>query len=274
MTLWNLAVATSLVFSFQSAPPPPQAADAITQRVRTLNDLAAGRAARPANETAGLIRLGLADPDPKVQAAALWALAGRVSAPRFDRTIEPGVEWAAERAVLAAVKADVIGKVTSPNAKVRHAALVALGSFEFDPKNGGRVLRLSPSFVALLVKRYGQEDDLLVRSEIVKALALDRLATNGEATLVAALSDPEPTIVQMASFGIAEHGMLDQLPKLAELLKHPDPDVRSSMAFAFSVFGAAAAGELRALQLSLAGEQEPEVRVALAAAIAAVQRAK
>ena len=262
-----------MLSSSQSVQPIPAMPDSVADRVRLLNDLATGRVSRPPAATRIIIKIGLDDSVERVQECALWALAGRVSGPRFSGGVA-GAQWSAERSVLASLKPDVAGKLSSPSHRIRHAALVALGSFEYDPANGGRVLRLSDEFVSLLVRMYRHEPHALVRSEIVKAIALDSRAKSGENTLIAALDDSEPAIVRIAANGIAEHAMAVQLPKLATLLKHPEADVRIAVASALSQFGPAAIAQLRPLQLALAGEQEPDVRGAMSTAIAMLQGVK
>lgn len=269
-----LIVALSTLLQVASGPQQTPSTPAVSESVRELNDIAARRSAGEAADVHGLIRKGLRDNDERVQLSALWALISRASGDRFKSDPEARMRGTVERPQLATLKDEILAKVTSPNPKIRYAALAALASLDYDPEHGARAIRLTPEMITLLLARYQLETDVWVRSEIVKAVALDKEATGGEALLVQALSDSAPGVIQHAVRGVAGHRLLQQLPALERLLDHADAGVRVSVANAFGSLGPDAAGSLRALQLALAGEQEPDVRSALSGAISAVQRAK
>lgn len=241
------------------------------ERVRRLNDLAARRLSPQPEQVVRLISEGLADSDPKVQRSALWALASRASGIRFSESAELRQQWNAERPLLDSLRLRVTALIESPDSRVRHAVLVALASLDYKPGDERRRLNLSDQVTALLVSRYPSEPNSLVRSEIVKALALDPRAKSGESVLIRALSDPDRFTVQFAVMGIVEHGMVNQIPRLMELLEHEAHEVRIAAAAALGRFGEKARTALRSLQLALSIESHVVARDTMTAAIRAVQ---
>lgn len=239
-------------------------------RTQILNDIAAQRMHLTADEVRRRISEGLSDPDERVRLSALWAFVSRVSGERFSRSAAARQVSTAERPLLVPLKGLILPNVTSRNPNVRYAALAALGALDYQPGRPG--LKLSDDLIALLATRYGQEENVMVRNEIVKALALDGTAVAGQPFLVQALADSAESIVVTAIRGIAEHRMVEQIPRLAQMLSRAEPDVRLGVATALIAFGPVARMQSRVLRLALAGEQDPNVRPALSAAITAVER--
>jgi len=258
--LWTVAVAQGLSSSAASSG-----------RVRHLNDLAARRISPQPEQVVRLIAEGLVDSDTKVQRSALWALASRAGGIRFSDSAELRQQWNAERPLLDSLRLQVTALLESPDSRVRHAVLVALAALDYKPGDNRRRLKLSDRMTALLVSRYAGEPNSLVRSEIVKALALDSGAKSGEGVLIRALSDPDKSTVQFAVMGIVEHGMVDQTPRLMELLEHQAHEVRIAAAAALGRFGEKARMALQSLQLALSIESHVVARDTMTAAIRAVQ---
>lgn len=241
-----------------------------SEKLSRLNRLADRRDSPPPQQIREVIASGLADDNEEVQLTALWALSSRVAGARFDRSDAVLRATILERPTLAPLRALVLPKVTSPSHRVRIAALAALINMDWEPSADSRAPGLSNEVIALLVSRYRLEQHPGARSEIVKSLAFDGDAEGAEPTIAQALDDPSPIVVQFAIVGVERHKMASQLPKLAELLGHESPIVRTAAAGVMGTFKTEALPFLPRLKLALAAEQEIKVRFTMQGAIAAI----
>lgn len=215
---------------------------------------------------------GLADPDPRVQEVALALLAARAGGFRFDGSAEVRRRWEIERPVLEPLRPAARRLFASPDESVRRYALLALGNLEAKPGHRADFVALGEDVVALFADRYSVDTSAGVRSEIVKALSFDRLNEGARPTIINALSDPDPYVVQFAIHGVERHRLAAQVPVLAAHLKHPSHIVRMAAAGVLGTFGADAARYLPDLRRALRDEVDPLTRATMEGAISVLEK--
>jgi hypothetical protein len=270
-------------------------ADAAEKR-RMLYEIATSRSRLPINEVIALVTLALQDTAVEVRTAALAAIAGRAFVSRSagtTRAIGPApdggppptspripAEWRGDQARLneALASACVALLREDGNAKVRHAALMALGNVQ-RPERPDEPF--ASAFVDLIADVYRRDPDPAVRAEVVKTVRL--MANNTVATreiLRDGLVDPSDGVQHEALAAITPQAMAgasklsfdDAEPALAVAVRSQSPVVRIGAIRALNVFGKASAPYLPALERMEREDGDSAVREAARLAIAAINR--
>ncbi len=236
------------------------------RRLQTLNSIVVGKTSMTPDALVELLRLGLDDSDPAVRAATADCVASRGYSARTSQA--GAARWREERPVLLQLKGRLLQLITSdPKQEVRVSAIVAAGNLEFD--GSGKGIKLSNELTDVLARQYRVDPATVVRSEIVKSLALcDSDSGALIDTLTLALSDPDAIVIQRALHGVSRHQMLESLPKVISLLETDDnPRVREAAANAVGDFGKAATAYLPRLTAAAASESDVAARSALMRAV-------
>jgi hypothetical protein len=284
-----------------TSPPPAVpsafvAADGAEKR-RMLYDIATSRSRLPIKEVIALVTLALQDTAVEVRTAALAAIAGRALVSRSAGTTgaafgpapdgrpppaSSGIpaEWRGDQARLneALASACVARLREDGNAKVRHAALMALGNVQ-RPERPDEPF--ASAFVDLIAAVYRRDPDPAVRAEVVKTVRL--MANNTVATreiLRDGLVDPSDGVQHEALAAITPQAMAgtsklsfdDAEPALAVAVRSQSPVVRIGAIRALNVFGKASAPYLPALERMEREDGDSAVREAARLAIAAINR--
>jgi HEAT repeat protein len=169
-----------------------------------------------------------------------------------------------------------VSGLNPPDPKVRHYTLIAVGNLE-RPARANDLIR--DEFVAVLIERYRQDADPLIRTEVIKAF---RLTPNDSAAIRAvlrdALVDSAGSVRHEATSILTTQGRGARPPKLSfedarptilASIKHPDGSVRVAAVQALRAFGAAAADSVTVLQQLKNTDPDSQVRTSAELAIEA-----
>jgi HEAT repeat protein len=286
LTVSSIGLTTAAAAQDAGVKSAEQYAEAdLAARKATLNDLAAHRLSLPAAELTDVLTRALADKDDDVRKRGIFAIVGRLGALRVGAARLPGgpepatskdvlVErWRTERPVLAGLRTPLIALLADPGPAVRDGVIMALVLLDYEPGQPAN-FAVRPETLQLLATTYERESSAKVKVQIVKTFALtSTVSPLRDRLLLQALNDAEPGVLQFAAMGAGEAKLSVALPRLAELLEHPERAVRLNAVQAIAAQGPSAAAYQPQLQAALNEENDEIVRKTLQGAIARLSTA-
>jgi HEAT repeat protein len=269
----------------QTAPPTPAptrstfaaaSQESRLEMLRAINQAAIDRGQLKVapDEVAGIVGLALRDADATMREAACYVVVATAARSRGSSGTDPSAPWLAAAAALLPLNDQLAQVMTSdPEPKVRHSAILALANLHLRVDDASGVIHIPAEFADVLAGAYGTETADGIRAEIVKTLALSVTdSPRRQEILERALTDSSPGVLQFAVTGAGRMKLARALPRLVELLTHPDRGIRIAAPQALANYGRDAAAYLPQLQVALASEKDDLVRRTLEGAIRAIQK--
>jgi hypothetical protein len=110
--------------------------------------------------------------EPLVRELALAAVVSRAAGPAYSQDPVVMSNWALDRSPIQQLRPAVRAALADPDERVRHQAVAAVASLDFQP---GGSLRIRDETVAALIHRFSIEPSHRVRAKIVGGFASDGL---------------------------------------------------------------------------------------------------